>query len=143
MDRLAIMNNHIQSIHDAYKICADKFHEVYAREFDNWICTCNFGANNKALKYNHDMFNNFVDMAIAYRLGYTNTPPLLESVIDNLSTTIGGDVYVTPLSKVLDELVRGVIPEALVYDLYNKFQIYKIPDNIINHVVNKLNNTSE
>lgn len=142
MDRMAVFNTYIQNIHDAYTTCADKFHETYAREFDSWICTYNFGSNSEALKYKHDVFNKFVDLAISYRLGYSDQPPLVSNVIDDLSMTVNSDVYVVPLSKVLDELVRGAVPEKLIYDLYNKLNNYKLPGNIVEHVVNKLHTQS-
>lgn len=123
---------------DAYRTFANDFHEYYAQEFDGWICSEHFGNNKQLLNYDHETLYKFIDKAILCRLGYTNQEPAISDYIYDMSILTDTDLYYVPLSKILDTLVVGMVPNKLLTKIHSKLSQADFPEAVIQHVMGVL-----
>lgn len=128
------INNIIQILQRSYEVHADEFHEYFNKEFQRSLISTNY----KVDDYNVGNLNKFIDKCIFYRLGISDIQPTKKDIIYDLSGTTDPELFDESVDDIFGSIVYCAFPSKLIKKLQGQLESHKLPEDVINLIVNKL-----
>lgn len=130
------VNTYIMNSFQAYKDCADKFHEYYhkyiVKIFSIYVPRFDKHSLNSS---NLDAFDKIIDEAIVYKLSLTNVKP---NIYDFLYTLYKPQDYEKPLQTFVDDMLSSEINIDLIREYKASLEKYIKDPNIVSFLSSRL-----